>query len=394
MMNEMIQAGSGWRGNFINRIVANSKFQRWAVQCPLTRRLACHEGVKLFDIVQGFVKSQTLFALVELDVFRLLRSGPMTSEQLGRKLHITTDRMQVLLQAGAAMGFLRRCRGSRFRLAQRGAMLLGVPGLEAIIRHHRAFYRDLEDPVALFREPKMRTELSEFWPYVLRNLSQSHLEMARSETARDANRDVDPQAASMYSDLMAQSQQLVALDTLEIISLKGVTKLLDIGGGTGTFLESAGVKYPDLDMILLDLPVVTAAASERFKANGMLDRVRLESGSFLESALPNDADAISLVRVLYDHSDHTVAFLLNKVFDALSPGGRLIISEPMGGGERPSATGDVYFALYTMTMQTGRTRSVHELRRMCRAAGFRKIRSPTPYRPYVTRVLTAQKPTK
>ncbi|MGA9412256.1 MAG: methyltransferase, partial [Roseobacter sp.] len=150
--------------------------------------------------------------------------------------------------------------------------------------------------------------------------------------------------------------------------------------------------YPDLQMTLFDLPQVVPGATARFEAAGMMDRVTIEPGSFRDDAVPQEADAISLVRVLYDHADETVTQLLADVFEALPEGGRLIVSEPMGGGAQPDRAGDVYFAFYTLAMQTGRTRSAEEISALCAQAGFTNIRSPRPARNYVTRVVTAQKP--
>lgn len=357
-----------WRGGWLNRLIARPGFQSWASRFPLTRGRARADGAALFDVVQGFVQSQVLMALVELDMFRRLRAGPQSAEALGRACDIAPDRMQVLLQAGAALGLLRRKRGG-YALARKGAALMGVPGLEAMIRHHKAFYDDLRDPVALLRGPE-ETQLSQFWPYVFGG-------------------DVPPAEAASYSDLMAQSQRLVAEDTLRVVSLKGVSHLLDVGGGTGAFLEAAGRAAPSMKMTLFDLPPVVPDAQARFEAAGMADRVAVTPGSFREQALPTGADAVSLIRVLYDHSDDTVRALLARVYDALPEGGRLIISEPMGGGARPERAGDVYFAFYTMAMQTGRARSAAEIEALVQEAGFEQIRSPAPARAYVTRVLTA-----
>ena len=335
--------------------------------------MARKDGAALFDVVQGFVQSQVLMALVELDVLRRLRGGPQTVDTIGLATDIAPERMKVLLQAGAALGLLRRTRAGRYGLARKGAALLGVPGLDAMIRHHRAFYRDLEDPVALLRGPA-HTELSEFWPYVF-----------------GARGNVAPDVAKTYSDLMAQSQQLVAEDTLRAVSFKGVAQLLDVGGGTGAFLEAVGQAYPAMQMALFDLPQVAPAAAARFEAADMADRVTLHSGSFRDDPLPRGADAISLIRVLYDHSDDTVHDLLAAVYNALPDGGRLIVSEPMGGGDRPEVAGDIYFAFYTMAMKTGRTRSAAEIGDFCAKAGFSQIQSRTPSRAFVTRTLTAVK---
>lgn len=363
-----------WRGGWLNRLIARPGFQSWASRFPLTRGQARRDGAMLFDVVQGFVQSQVLMAVVELDLLRRLRGGPRSAEVLGRATGIAPDRMQVLLQAAAALKLIKRKRSGDYILARKGAAMMGVPGLEAMIRHHRAFYADMQDPVGLLRGPE-RTELSEFWPYVF--------------GARGA---IDPQVAETYSDLMAQSQLLVAQDTLRAVSFKGIKHLADIGGGTGAFLEAVGAAYPNLRMTLFDLPQVVPGATARFEAAGMMDRVTIEPGSFRDDAVPQEADAISLVRVLYDHADETVIELLAEVFEALPDGGRLIISEPMGGGAQPDRAGDVYFAFYTLAMQTGRTRSAAEISALCAQAGFTDICSPRPARNYVTRVVTAQKP--
>lgn len=373
-MSDLTSDAPKWRGGWLNRLVARPGFQSWASRFPLTRGRARKDGAALFEVVQGFVQSQVLMAVIELDVLRRLRAGPQSPEVLGRATGIAADRMQVLLQAAAALELLKKTRNGNFALARKGAALMGVPGLEAMIRHHKAFYADLADPVALLKGPE-ETELSQFWPYVF--------------GARGA---IDPDVAATYSDLMAQSQRLVAEDTLRAVSFRGIRRLMDVGGGTGAFLEAVGRAHPALEMTLFDLPQVTPGATVRFEAAGMAGRVTLAPGSFREDPLPDGADAISLIRVLYDHADDTVAALLASVFEALPAGGRLIISEPMGGGRQPERAGDVYFAFYTMAMQTGRARSAEEISNFCRSAGFVDIRSPNPARAFVTRTLTAQKP--
>jgi len=129
-------------------------------------------------------------------------------------------------------------------------------------------------------------------------------------------------------------------------------------------------------MTLFDLPAVAPAAQERFEALGAMDRLQIVPGSFRDDPLPTGVDMISLVRVLYDHADQTVADLLAAAHDALPPGGRLLISEPMTGGAAPERAGDAYFALYCMAMRTGRARSASEISALLHAAGFTNIKAP------------------
>ncbi|MGK7755831.1 methyltransferase [Roseovarius sp. C03] len=144
--------------------------------------------------------------------------------------------------------------------------------------------------------------------------------------------------------------------------------------------------------ILFDLPEVMPQAESRLAALGIKDRITLYSGSFRDGSLPDGADTICLIRVLYDHADETVEDLLRKAFAALPPGGRLIVSEPMSGGDAPERAGDVYFAFYTMAMGTGRVRSQARIAEMCRAAGFEDVVMPKPIRPFITTALACRKP--
>jgi demethylspheroidene O-methyltransferase len=322
------------------------------------------EGAELFDLIQGFVRSQVLLALVELDLFPALANGPRTAAQLAPGAGLTPERMQVLLQAGAALGLLCR-KGEEFALARKGAAFMAVPGLAGMVRHHAVLYRDLADPVAFLRA-ETAPELARFWPYVF-----------------GAGAAQDPTVAATYSTLMADSQTLVAEDVLRLVDLAGVRHLMDVGGGTGAFLRAVAAAHPGLKLTLFDLPAVLDSAR-------LPPRIAPVPGSFRDDPLPLGADAISLVRVLYDHADATVQALLSRVRAALPPGGRVIVAEPMGGGTRPDPATDVYFAFYCMAMGTGRTRSMDEIAGHLAAAGFTRIRQHPGPRPYVASAVTAR----
>jgi demethylspheroidene O-methyltransferase len=358
---------SGWSA----KLIASRRFQKWAAGFWPTRTVVRREGEALFDLLSGFCQSQVLMALVQFDIPSLLLNKPMTAEQLGVRCAVPFERMVILMRAAQALTLVKRKRNGTFAVTRRGAALVGVPGLVAMIKHHDILYRDLADPAAFFRG-ETKTELANFWPYVFGGNMES-------------------QVAATYSDLMAQSQELVVEDTLRSVDFKGIETLLDVGGGSGAFLSEVGCAYPNLNMMLFDLPEVAPSARPRFEKAGMDQRVQIECGSFKADSIPRGADAISLVRVLYDHSDETVAGLLAKCCDALPVGGRLIITEPMSGGDAPERAGDVYFSLYTMAMQTGKARSVAEISALCKAAGFEITKTPKSLRPFVTSCLEARR---
>ncbi|MFM1863721.1 MAG: hypothetical protein RLZ26_2243 [Pseudomonadota bacterium] len=361
--------GRGW----LLRLAASPRFQAFAARVPGLRAIAGAEGRAIFDIMAGFVNAQVLMALVELRVLERLADGPARPEVLAPRLGLDARRAEILLQAGAALGLIRRRRDGSFALGLRGAAFLGVPGLGPMVRHHRVLYGDLADPVALLRG-ETEPALARFWPYVF-----------------GAAGATDLGDAALYSDLMAQSQALVAADTLAAVDLGGVRRLLDVGGGTGAFLAAVGRAHPGIALALFDLPAVLEGAGARLAAAGMPGRVQLCPGSFRDDPLPTGQDAISLVRVLYDHADETVAALLRAAHEALPPGGRIIISEPMSGGARPDRATDVYFAVYTLAMGTGRTRSAAEIAALLTRAGFVSIAPVAPRRSFVTSVVTARR---
>ncbi|ARU02943.1 methyltransferase [Yoonia vestfoldensis] len=353
----------------LTRLLAAPSFQKWAARFPLTRRFVRSEGAAMFDLVAGFCHSQVLYALVALDIPKALLAHELSLSVLAQQGRMPPERMAVLLSAAMALGLLKQRKSGLYALTTRGAALAGVPGLAGMIMHHDVLYRDLSDPVAFFRG-EVDTELAAFWPYVF-----------------GAGAATDPANAARYSQLMADSQRLVADDTLAAVDFRGVARLMDVGGGSGAFLAAVGAAYPGLGMTLFDLPAVVPAAQDRFAAAGMADRVQIVPGSFRDQPLPRGADMISLVRVLYDHSDDTVVDLLAAAHAALPPGGRIVISEPMTGGAVPHRAGDAYFALYCMAMRTGRARSADRIATLLQLAGFSNLRLPRPARPFITSVV-------
>lgn len=367
-------AQGAWRG-WAARLIARPGFQAWAARLPVIRRVACRDGEEIFDILQGFVASQVLSALIELGLLRhLLEAGPQSAARLAFRYDIPAHRMAHLLQAGAAIGLLKRRKTGDYAIARKGAAILGVPGLDGMIAHNRELYADLAEPLSVLRE-EGETRLARFWPYVL-----------------GGGDGIGPEVAEKYSALMADSQLLVARDTLTMLPLRGRVSVLDVGGGSGVFLGEVMRRNARATGMLFDLPQVMPAAEARLKAAGLSDRISLHPGSFRDGDLPRGADVICLIRVLYDHDDETVTALLRKVFEALPPGGRLIVSEPMSGGARPERAGDVYFAFYTMAMGTGQVRSAARIAEMCQAAGFADLHVPAPRRAFITSALSGVKP--
>ena len=360
------------RRAFRNRLFADPRFQRWAADFWPTRGIARARAQDLFDLVAGFVYSQTLAACVRLRLFDLLAPGPMATAELAAALNLAPVAVERLMGAAHALRLVERTSPGRFALGAQGAALLGSAGLMQMIDHHARLYADLGDSVGLLRRGE--GDLAAYWPYA---------------TSPTPGR-VEAGEVADYSALMAATQPAVAADLLHAYPTGRHRTLMDVGGGEGAFLQAAGRAAPQLTLRLFDLPAVTERARTRLGAAGMLERTTILQGDFLSDPIPSGADLITLVRILHDHDDSGVATLLRSIRAALPPDGALLIGEPMSGGDRPDRVSDVYFAFYLLAMGRGRARSPAEITEHLRAAGFTRVKRLRTRTPFLLRALVAR----
>ena len=362
-----------WRA-WRDRLAADPAFQRWASRFPPTRFVARRDARRLFDLCAGFAYSQILFACVELDLFAVLRKGPLDADALAEALGLAPDAVVRLLRSAAALGLVERRGPTGWGLGLLGAAALGAPGVAEMVRHHRLLYADLADPVALLRGGAPPTLLSAYWAY-----------------ARDGAPTLGRDEVDGYSALMAASQSPLADDILDAWPASSATWLLDVGGGDGVFLARALARSPSLRGTLVDLPAVADRARARLSALGLEGRATVVAGDFRRDPLPAGPDVATLVRIALDHDDATVLALLRAVFAALAPGGAVALAEPLAetaGDERLGA----YFGVYLLAMGRGRARSFAELAGLLRAAGFRRVRAAPTRRPLLASLIVGQKP--
>lgn len=365
-----------------DRLLGSARFQHWASRFPVTRPLARRRAGALFDLCAGFVYSQILTACVELEVFERLAGQPRTAADLASELHLTEAATRRLLRAAVALDLLEQRTGDTYGLGPLGAALRANPGIPAMVRHHRRLYRDLADPVALLRSPGGATELSAYWDYAGDRRDR--------KDAEDADKAGETAATTRYSDLMAASQAMLSAQIMDAYPFGRHRRLLDIGGGDGSFLRAVARRHPALQLALMDRPGVIDLARTRFETAGMSSRVQLIAADFHHDPPPDGFDLISLVRVLHDHDDAQVVALLRRIRRGMTTDGTLLIAEPMAATPGAEAAGDAYFGFYLLAMGQGRPRRPDELTEMLHSAGFSRPRlRPSPI-PMLVRILSAR----
>lgn len=355
-------------------LVGSRRFRRWAAAFPLTRPIAQRRARGLFDLVAGFVYSQVLLACVRLRLFDMLAQEPQTLSALAPQLGLSEDAALRLLRAAVSLDLVEERSRGRFGLGPLGAPLVGDAAIASMVEHHADLYVDLADPVALLRGEARTSALASYWPYA----------------AADAPGSLDAGRVSPYSALMSASQTLVSDEVLDAYSFDKHRRLLDVGGGEGTFLSAVAQRAPHLQLVLFDLPAVAERARVRFAEQGLAGRTTVAGGSFFSDPLPAGCDVISLVRVIFDHDDARALQILKAVRRAMPDGGTLLLTEPMAGTRGAEAMGDAYFGFYLLAMGKGRSRSASQLTELLTAAGFgdvRLLRNPMPLQ---TQVIVAR----
>jgi len=350
-----------------NRILANPRFQKWAAKTPLVRRIASQKAVELHHLTAGFVYTQTLTAVVQSNLLAVLQGRIETTKSVAAMCGLTTQAAFTLLTAARALKLTDEVSPGHWMVGELGASVLGNPAVADMVRHHAVLYRDLADPLAVLRH-REKTGLRNYWSYVP---GGTHPEESHRE----------------YSRLMSSSLALIADHILDSYPLTNYQSLIDVAGGTGQFTRLVQQRYPELSTTVLDLPEVVSEA----KTLQIQHKTRFIATDMFQSPLPENTELFSLIRVLHDHDDEPVKHLLARLYDALRPGGHLLIAEPMAGTAGAAPIGDTYFSFYLWAMGSGRPRTAEELQAMCLAAGFTRVREFKTPIPALTRLLVAEK---
>ena len=365
----------------LERWYAHPGLYRWSLRNPLTRWLTRRRTRQLFDLMAGFVHSQVLLACVRLDLFRMLQQSPADLGVLAQRTGLAPSVLQRLLLSAVALQLLERRSQGRFGLGPLGVPLAQHQGIAQMIEHNHLLYQDMQDPLQ-FLGDAWRGGMAEYWPY------------AHAKTVPESD-GPDLDKFTRYSELMAASQGFVVQEILASYFFDEHRCVLDVGAGRGRWVSELAAHAPHLTFKMFDLPPVLALAKENLQSQGLMDRVSLHPGSFLQDPLPKGADLITLVRVAHDHPDAVVLQVLQKAHAALPVGGTLLLAEPMAQSDQDGgpahASVDAYFHFYLLAMGDGRLRSPQELMDLMKAAGFTHVERVANAMPIHTQILLGRK---
>ena len=323
---------------------------------------------QVLTLSYDYWKSQVLHTSVRLGVFEALGKKRRSLRQIALRLKLNPRATGMLLRAMGPLNLLRQ-RGNSFENTAAG---------RKIFLKGEKFY--VGDIVALNAggwgpwgnlEHSIRTGCSQDLPPFF---SQGYKAVEGFIMAMD-------NTAKGHADQLA-----------ERLPLTGKKSLLDVGGGSGAFALAFLKRNPKLQATLFDLPLTVKVARKLIKKEGLLERFRFQERDFLKKPIQGQFDVVFLSHIIHGLDEKSNRILLEKIYQALNPGGWCIIQDFFLDA---SMTAPVFAALFSLNMlihtPRGRSYSASEMMSTLRRIGFKRVQQRNLQLPRAITLVTAVK---
>lgn len=332
-----------------------NKFTGWLTRRWARRFLKWNAGGMAFWISQTPMIFATVATLVRFRVFDRLEKQPLSSAELATALQVNEQALLRVLRPAAALAILDRMPDGRYTLAPVG----------------RQFCSDSAQPVAAWTElmDRMVLETLPQLPEAIRK-GDSLVHHVHGKTCWERMAEV-PGTTELHDIACGRWTELVVDQTAKSYDFSQAKKIIDVGGGRGSFLSAILKVAPHLQGFVYDRDETKAAATAMFEKQGVSDRARHVTGNFFET-VPSDADLYTIKHVLHDWDDDSVVKILSTIRAAMSPTAKLLIVEgsvdhQLGPMEPVRAIWD----LSQFATTWGKSRTLPEFGEICQRAGLR-----------------------
>ena len=308
------------------------------------------QGERLLAEVREFLKSRVILTAAALDMFTILHGKPATARQLAGRLRLQPRGTTRLLDCLVTLGVLEK-RSEGYSLTASGELLSS---------HHP----DTILPMVLHLN-----SLWDSWSGLTETVKRGR------NPRRAVIRERDTKSLKAFIGAMHVVGRSLAAEIAASYEAGRFSRLLDIGGGSGTYTIAFLKKDPKMTAVLFDLKRVIPMARERLRAEGLLKRVRLAAGDFYRDELPPGCNLALLSAIIHQNSSAENLALFRKIRLALEPGGAILIRDHIMDESRTNPPAGALFAL-NMLVNTdgGDTYTFAEVRKGLERAGFVDVR--------------------
>jgi hypothetical protein len=268
----------------------------------------------------GFWASKTLLSAVEMGVFTELSRKPEDLETLRGRLGLHPRSARDFLDTLAALGFLRRADGK----------YANTPDVDLYLDKHKPSYIG-----GILEMANQR--LYGHWSHLTEALRTGK----QQNEAKDAAENGSPFEA-LYADPARLKVFLAAMTGISRganvaiahkVPWSQYRTFADVGTAQGDLAVQVVLANPHLEGIGFDLAEVGPIFEEYTEQNGLSGRLRLQAGNFFEEPLPR-ADVITMGHILHDWSLDEKKMLLRKAYEAISPGGAVVVYDSVIDDDR------------------------------------------------------------
>lgn len=317
----------------------------------------------VMQLATAYWGAQALFTANRLNLFAIVEDGSHTVADIAAASGAQQRPLRLLLNACAALGLLNESAGE-YSSSPLGKSVL-VPGGENY----------LGDAI------RYSDDLYATWGKLEQSLRDDLPQLPTAQyTGDDADR-TRHFVRGMHERALGIGQAMINL-----VDLTGRGRMLDVGGGPGTYSALFARKYPTLRSTVLDLPGVVAIAREIIAELGMSERVGVLPGDFNDTVFPADNDVVLISGVFHRESEQDCRALVQRGFDALRSGGLLVVGDVFtdaGGSSPPFAA--LFGLNMLLTAPAGCVHADADVARWMRDAGFisadiRVFPAPMPHR--------------
>lgn len=301
------------------------------------------------ELSGAYWRTCALHAAVKLDVFTCLGEKGKTALEAAKTLHTDTDGTTRLLNALAAMGLIQHI-GDYYSNTNVSHTFLSKASDQYIghmIMHHHHLVESWSrlDEAVTSGQPISEEKLID------ENTRRKHFLMG------------------MYNNA-----SLMAPNLVKAVDLSSRKKLLDLGGGPGTYAIHFCKTNPQLVATVYDLPTTRPFAEKTIERYKLAERIRFVGGDYSADEIPGQYDVVWMSHIIHSEGRTMIERLLQKVMDALTPEGQVFIHDFFLEDRH---SGPLFPALFSLNMlvrtQEGRSYSEKEIKAMLEKAGFNQI---------------------
>jgi SAM-dependent methyltransferase len=257
---------------------------------------------RIFEIAQGFMASKHLFAASELGLFEALGEGPVDLDGLAARTGLSRRTARISADAMVAIGLLER---------QGDCYANGAVAAKFLSGHTPADFR-----------PLLR-----FWDRLSYPAWQDLAgALGRGRPAHEIF-EIDDELVPVMSAGIAAATAAACHALPGVAALTPGSRVLDIGGGTGSWAIALAAADPALKATVLELGDVARVAREQLAATAYSDRVDVHDGDVLADDLPPGFDAFLLANLVHYFTPETNRSILQRIRAAAEPGARMLIAD-------------------------------------------------------------------